>query len=193
MTKSNKRKHKTRPSALCHYTRTMSNGPGQCRDQNVWCTFSFYWRHVISGTVMDKDILASNIGIEWNPACMATYIFSFFQWHEFLILSEAAELDRTITEINASLVCSEPSCTEGASFLNHTPGNKILSTIMILNTIGRPQQQQQQWKEMEKKDLTCFQHQRQCPFWAAEGTVCTHLNTTTNVSVYNDFCSCFYG
>ena len=24
--------------------------------------------------------------------------------------------------------------------------------------------------------LTCFQHQRQCPFWAPEGTVCTHLN-----------------
>ena len=77
MTNCDKRKHKTRPSALCHYTRTMSNGLGQYRDQNVWCTFSFFWRHVISGTVMDKDVKASNvfIQIEWNPVCMATYIY----------------------------------------------------------------------------------------------------------------------
>ena len=131
-----KEAQKPGPSVLCHYVRTMSNGLGQYRDQNVWCTFSFYWRHIISGTVMDKDVQASNvfIQIEWNPVFMATYIFSLFQWHEFFILSEAAELNRTITDIiNASLVCSVPSCTEGASFLNHTPAK---STRMSTNFIG---------------------------------------------------------
>ena len=103
MTNSDKRKqHKTRPSALCHYTRTMSNGPRQYRDQNVRCsTFSSYRIdpcHVISGTVIDNDIQASNVATKLELSriklvWLHVYIyFPCFNDMSFsFILCEAAE------------------------------------------------------------------------------------------------------
>ena len=109
MTNSDKRKqHKTRPSALCHYARTMSNGPRQYRDQNVWCAaFSFYWRRVISGTVIVRDIQASNI--LW----LHVLIYILFQWHEFFILVKLQNWD----DLNVSLIWLMPLFFMFSAFL----------------------------------------------------------------------------
>ena len=85
-----RKQHKTEPSALRHYRRTMSNGLKQYRDQNVRLPQHFAARHVISGTVMNKDI-----GLFWI-FFMTTYIFNIPMIQ--MSFSEAAEINRTSRE-----------------------------------------------------------------------------------------------
>ena len=94
-----RKQHKTEPSALRHYRRTMSNGLKQYRDQNVRLPQHFASRHVISGTVLNKDIQhyvhQTLIGLFWF-FFMATYIFNIPMIQ--MSFSEAAEINRTSRE-----------------------------------------------------------------------------------------------
>ena len=69
---------------------------------------------------MDKDMESVLVGC-------TIYIFLVSMTFSFCVKLQ----NWTITDIiNASLVCSEPSSKEGASFLNHTPA-RVFNTEII--------------------------------------------------------------
>ena len=98
-----RKQHKTEPSALRHYRRTMSNGLKQYRDQNVRLPQHFASRHVIPGTVMNKDIPGCHPALCSSDTYwivldffIATCIFNITMIQ--MSFSEAAEINRTSHE-----------------------------------------------------------------------------------------------